>query len=76
MFSTCGKKKQCISLIRRYVFHICTENIYGKHTMCLEAAVVKGIYYFLIFALKHRVWVLVRTDLDCGNPLEQLQSML
>ena len=30
MLSTCGKKKQCISQFRRYVFHICTENIYGN----------------------------------------------
>ena len=29
--------------------------------LCSKIGVYRGIHYFLIFALKHRLWVLVRT---------------
>ena len=30
------------------------------HTLCSKTGVNRGIHFFLIFALKHRSWVLVR----------------
>ena len=34
-----------------------------------KTGVYRGIHYLLIFALKHRVWVLVRAVLTCTHNL-------
>ena len=61
-------KNDNFQLIFFYFFHIFAQNIYCGYTLepphCIlysKIGVYRGIHYFLIFALKHRLWVLVRT---------------
>ena len=39
----------------------CNEDLLTPHFYIVTIGVYRGIHYFLLFALKHRVWVLVRT---------------
>ena len=39
----------------------CKEDPLTPHFYIEKTGVYRGVHYFLIFALKHRLWVLVRT---------------
>ena len=48
---------------RDNIMQTCPCNVHPLYTPLLysKTVVYRGIHYFLIFALKHRLWVLVRT---------------
>ena len=61
-----GCKNDNFQLKNFAYFHIFAQNIDCGYTLePPQFEVYRGIHYFLIFALKHRLWVLVRTASNC-----------